>query len=402
LSNLNLFIWSLLALLVSTNVAPAFELDSLLPANVPGYATAQRISILGRSDPEYEPLEFNYGTLSFSPSINGGGGYDSNPNGISNGSSTFNLNPSLIAQDTQLGFGGYIAGTFSTYPEAADQNTSGYTVALGERVLLPRETLTLALGSINTQVTGFGFNSIVFSRPVATAVKDVRGSDEITLGMLTLKPEFSVSRYAFQGYPSQDRTDYRQSVTGEFTSGGPARLVTLLQATQSQYRQNSFNANTYGALAGIADKATGLWQIRLLAGAASRQPAVGKAMTQPVLEASLDWMPTEIDSLSLDLAREIDDPEQESAEGYTLSDAEVSFAHEYLRNVMITGSGQVGRAVYFDSSLIEILCNAQLSTNWHLNRALSVNATYAFNDRQANDLAAANENILTIGVTWTP
>ncbi len=402
MSNLNLFFWSLLALSVSTNGAAAFELDSLLPANVPGYGTAQRVSIPGRVDPEYQPLDFDYGTISFSPSINGGGGYDSNPNGISNGSATFNLNPSLAAEDAQLGFGGYIAGTFSTYPAVTAQNTTGYTVALGQRVLLPRETLTLALASINTQVTGFGFNSIAFSRPVATAVKDIRGSDKILLGMLTLTPEFSVSHYAFEGYASQDRTDYRQSLAAEFTNGGPARWVTLLQATESQYPQTSFNANTYSALAGIADEATGLWQIRLLAGAASRQPTVGKVMTEPVLEGSLSWMPTEIDSLSLDLAREIDDPEQESAEGYTLTEANISFAHEYLRNVIITGSAKFSRADYFNSSLIETLVNVLIAANWHLNRALSVNATYAFNDRQANGLAAANENIITMGVTWTP
>jgi hypothetical protein len=402
LSNRNLFFWSVLALSVSTKVAAALELDSLLPVNVPGYGTAERVSILGRVDPEYQPSDFNYGTVSFSPSMNGGVGYDSNPNGISAGSSTFNLNPSLIADDTQLGFGAYIAGTFSTYPEVTAQNTSGYTVALGQRVLLPRETLTFALASLSTQVTGFGFNSISFSSPVATTVQDVRGSDKILLGMLTLTPEFSVTHYAFEGYASQDRTDYRQAVTGEFSTGGPARFVALVQATEAQYPQNIFNANTYGALAGIADEATALWQIRLLAGAASRQPAVGKAITQPVLEASLSWMPTEIDSLSLDLSREIDDPEQESAEGYTVSEANISFAHEYLRNVTITGSAKAGRAVYFDSSLIETLVNVLISANWHLNRALSVNATYAFNDRQANELAAANENIITMGVTWTP
>jgi len=391
-----------LVLSVSANGAAAFELDSLLPANVPGYGTAQRVSILGRIDPEYQPLNFNVGSLSFSPSVNAGAGYDSNPNGVSNASSTFNVNPSLTALDTQLGLGAYIAGAFSTYPEVTDQNTSGYTVALGERMLLPRETLTLGIAAINTQVTGFGFNSISFSSPVATAVKDFHGSDKMTLGMLTLTPELSASHYAFQGYPSQDRTDYRQSLTAEFTSGGPARLVTLLQATESQYQQKLYNANTYGALAGIADEATGLWQIRLLAGVASRQPAVGKGKTQPILEASSSWMPTEIDSVSLDLAREIDDPEQESAEGYTLSEAGISFAHEYLRNVIITGSGNVSRAAYFDSSLMETLVNVLLSANWHLNRALSVNANYAFNNRQANELAAANENIITMGVTWTP
>lgn len=402
LSHLNLFFWSLTTLCVSTSSAAAFELDSLLPADVPGYGTVQSVSILNRVDSEYQPIDLDYGTLSFSPSINAGGGYDSNPNGISNGSSTLDLNPSLIAQDAQLGFGAYIAGTFSSYPEAVDQNTSGYTVALGERVLLPRETLTFAMASVNTQVTGFGFNSILFSRPVDTNVKDIRGSDKIALGMLTLTSEFSVSHYDFAGYPSQDRTDYRQSVTGEFDPGGPARFVGLLQATESQYQQQIFNANTYGALAGVADEATGLWQIRLLAGAAARQPMVGKLMTEPVLEASLNWMPSEIDSLSLDLAREIDDPDQESAEGYTLSQAGISFAHEYYRNVIITGSGKVSRAVYFDSSLIETLFNVLISANWHLNRALSVDATYAFNDRQANYLSAANEHIITMGVTWTP
>ncbi len=402
MSNLNLFFWSLLALSVSTNGAAAFELDSLLPADLPGYAPAQRVSILNRIDAQYQPFDFNYGAISLAPSIDAGGGYDSNPNGISNGSSTFNLNPSLTAADTQLGFGAYIAGTVSTYPAVTAQNTSGYTIALGQRVLLPRETLTLAAASISTQVNGFGFNSISFASPVTTAVKDVRGSDRILLGMLTLTPQFSVSHYAFAGYPSQNRTDYRQSLTGEITSGGPARFVTMLQATQSQYQQAFFNANTYAVLAGVADQATGLWQTRVLVGAASRQPTVGKAMIEPVLEASLSWMPSEIDSLSLDLAREIDDPEEESAEGYTLSEADISFAHEYYRNVMITGSGKVSRAVYFDSSLIETLFKLLVSTNWHLNRALSLNATYAFDDRQANYLAAANENIITMGVTWTP
>jgi hypothetical protein len=402
LSNAKLFFWSFFSLSVSTSGAAAFELDSLLPATVPGYGTVQSVSILSRVDPEYKPLDFNFGTISFLPSINAGGGYDSNPNGISSGSSAFNLNPSLTAQDAQLGFGAFISGAFSNYPEAAGQNTSGYTVALGERLLLPRETLTLAVASINTQVTGFGFNSIIFSRPVATTVKNVRVSDEILFGVLTLTPVFSVSHYNFSGYSSQDRTDYRQSVTGEFASGGPARFVTLLQATESQYQQQLFNANTFDALAGIADEATGLWQIRLLAGAASHQQMGGKLFNEPVLEASLSWMPSEIDSLSLDLAREVDDPDQESAAGYTLSEANVSISHEYFRNVVITGSAKVSRAVYFDSSLIETLFNVLISTNWHLNRALSVNATYAFNDRQANYLPAANEHIITMGVTWTP
>ena len=387
---------------VSTSGAAALELDSLLPVDVPGYGSIPGVSILSRVQPEYAPVGINYGSLSFAPVIDAGGGFDSNPNGIAGDSGVLNLRPSLLATDVRLGFGAYAAGDFSNYPKASVQNTAGYTVALGEEALLPRETLILSAALVGTQETGFGFNALTLSAPVDATVKDLRGSDEFVLGMLTLTPRVSVSNYNFAGYSFQNRTDYRQSLTAEFTPGGPARFVTLLQATESQYQDHVFNANTYDALAGVADQATGLWQFRLLGGIATRQPAVGSSLAAPIVEASLSWMPSGIDSVSFDLAREIDDPDQESAEGYTVSEAGISLAHEYLRNVIITGSGKIGHAVYFDSPLVETLFNVLTEINWHLNRALAVNASYAFNDRQANDLPAANEHIITMGVTWTP
>ena len=122
----------------------------------------------------------------------------------------------------------------------------------------------------------------------------------------------------------------------------------------------------------------------------------------PVLEASLDWMPGDLDSVSLSIAREIDDPEQESANGYTLTGATVSIAHEYLRNVIITASFHAAHAAYFSTPLEETIFNADTAVTWHLNRDIAVAADYQFNDRQANFLSAANENVLTCNVIWTP
>jgi hypothetical protein len=393
----------LIALSVSTSGAAALELDTLLPANVPGYAELPDAGSLG-SAREYTPFGINYGSLAFLPSLNAGGGYDSDPDGAGRGSATVNLDPSLAAQDEQLGLGAYIAGAFSNYPQAADQNTAGYIFAVGERADLPQETPTVAVALLGTQETGFGFDGFntAVSKPIGVAVRDIRGNDAIVLDMLTLTPEFSVSDYQFSRDLGEDRTDYRQSITGEFASGSAARLVMRLQTTQSQYRQRIFNANTYGALAGVADQATGLWQIRLLAGAAAREPMAGKSLNAPILEASLGWMPSKIDRVTLNVAREIDDPDQETAGGYTLSEGGISVAHEYLRNVILTGSAKIGHAAYFSSPLVETLFNVLAAINWHFNRALAVDATYAFNDRQANDLAAANEHIITLGLTWTP
>jgi hypothetical protein len=394
--------FSVLLLFLAASNAAALELDTLLPTDVPGYGTAQGVSILSRVHPDYSSLDINIGGLSFEPSINAGGGYDSSPNGAANGSGTLSLIPSILAQDTQLGLGAYIAGNFLNYPSAPTQNTAGYTIALGERAVLPRETITLAAAMLSTQETAFGLDTVTLSQPVTVTVKDLRGSDKIILGMLTLTPQFSASEYGFEDFSSQDRTDYRQSLNADFAEGGPERFVALLHATESQYRQSALNANSYEALAGIADDAPGLWQIRLLAGAATRQAVIGKPITAPVLEASVSWMPGDLDSLSLSLAREIDDPDQVTAAGYTLTQADFTLAHEYLRNVIFTYSAEVSKAVYFDQPLVETLFNTQAAVNWHLNRALALNATYAFNDRQANFLSAVNEHIITLGMTWTP
>ena len=382
----------------------------MLPTDIPGYGAPTVISILDRSHPEYTPVAIDIRGLSLNPEIQGGTGYDSGPNGVADASSLFQFNPSVTALDPILGLGAYVSGTYTGYPSATEQDLAGYIVAVGEHALLPRETLNVAIAAVDTQETGFGLNIVAVSNPINVNVKDFRGDGAIVCRMVTLKPELSVTNYRFGGYanqtasqtPSQDRTDYRQSLTGEFTSGGPLRFVTSLHATESIYLDQSFSANSYTALAGIADEATGLWDVRLLAGAATRRPVSGDAITAPVLEASISWMPGTLDSVKLDLAREIDDPDQESAAGYTLSETDIAVAHEYLRNVIVTGSFKFSYAAYFDSPLVESLYSANTGIEWHLDRAFSLNASYAFNDRQANFLKAANEHIVILGFTWSP
>jgi hypothetical protein len=391
-----------LMLVAADRDATAMELDSLLPTDIPGYGVARGVSVLDRSHPEYAPVDIDLGGTSVDPKIVADAGYDSEPNGAAPGSASFDFNPSLTALDAALGLGAYLAGTATAYPEAAGQNLSGYTAALGERALLPRETLSLGVAAVAAKETSFGLNSIAISKPINARVRQVRGNDAIICGMVTLTPALSVTEYGFSGEDRQNRTDYRQALTSEFTPGGPARFVTLLHATESAYQNPLFNATTLSALAGVADDATGIWNLRLLAGAATRRPATGGSLTAPVLEASISWMPTDLDSLKLDAAREIDDPDQESAAGYTLTQTNISIAHEYLRNVILTASFAFSHAAYFGTPQVESLYAADAAVNWHLNRALAVNASYAFNDRQSNFLKAANQHIFTLGVTWSP
>jgi hypothetical protein len=102
------------------------------------------------------------------------------------------------------------------------------------------------------------------------------------------------------------------------------------------------------------------------------------------------------------VAREIDDPDAISAIPYTLSQAKFSLRHSSSEETMVQLSAEADHAAYLSSADQETIYCAGASLSWQLNRAVALNAGYQFNDRQASFLPAANEHVVTIGVTWTP
>jgi hypothetical protein len=187
-----------------------------------------------------------------------------------------------------------------------------------------------------------------------------------------------------------------------YDTGGPGSLVLRLHATQIHYVHSIFNAATNEALVGLDDNALGLWHIRLLVGAAQRCANSGISETGPVMEASIDWMPDDLDRLSLRLAREVDDPDSISAKPYTLSLAKFSLAHEYLRNVTLNFSAEIDNAAYFKGHLSETIVSTNAGCEWRLNDNVAIHLDYSFNDRQANFVAAENEHTTTISIVWMP
>lgn len=382
--------------------AAAFELDSLLPAGIPGFGAAPGVTVFSRLHPDYAAFAIHAGNLDLAPEISLGPGYDSAPNGIATGSAILNLNANILAADDALGFGAYAAGNTQIVTGAPMQNSSGYTFAAGERAQLPLDVLTFSAAQLRLQETGFALNTVSLVKPVAVTASEFVVGDAHGLGMVTVTPEFAVSRAVFGALPGQNHTDYDETLNIADAPGGPVTAIARLHANESQYATNQFNANTYEALAGVEDTAPALWDVRLLGGIATRQPVTAKRVTAPVLEAAVDWMPTELDSMSLAVAREIDDPEQESADGYTLDEGRITLAHEYLRNLIISGSAAAQNAAYFQSKRAETIISADAALTWRANRALAITADYSFNDRQANFLPAANEHVLTLKIDWTP
>jgi|GEM_PF-3492682 hypothetical protein len=378
----------------------AQELDALLPAGVPGYGDKFNVIATHKQfAPGATGWEWNGVTLA--PSLGLASGYDSAPNG-SSGSALLTAMPSLMLTDPVAGFGAYAQVNEAAYPNNTAQNNFGATFAGGERIELPRETITLSAAYAREAETGFAINTVAVTKPLIFTVKDFRASDEITAGMFTLKPEFSATFYAFPDLAMQNRSDDRETLTLTYSSGGPLTYALRLHATQSDYRVSLFSTNTEELLAGVEDKMDGLWTLSALAGIARRVPHFSPSLTAPVLEARLDWMPTGLDRVSLSVVHEIDDPDEVSATPYTLTQAKFTLSHEYMENITFKTEARISRADYLHSPLRETLFTGRMDMQWHLNPRLALNGDYTFNDRQANYLSAANEHVLTLGLSWTP
>ncbi|OYV32189.1 MAG: hypothetical protein B7Z81_13095 [Acidocella sp. 20-61-6] len=374
----------------------------MLPNGIPGFNSTPEVTILTRQHPQYDSPGIRWGAWEIDPELTAGTGYDSNPNGIASPSATLNLGPSLLVQNTALGIGAYAAAQSQNYLQSPLQNSNSNTLALGEALLLPHNTLVLALARLQTQETGFALASISTLRPTTITGTEFRASDKYTTGMVTLTPEFTYATAVTASPANLTATNIGGGLTLTFTPDAITSLVMRLHASNWRFSKLGQNANDGTALIGLSNDAERLWSFRLLGGIATRLPAIGKSQTVPVIEAAFAWMPSELTSLDFSAAHEIEDPERLDATSYTLTESKLSLAHELRRNIILTAAASATQADYFHSPLTEtILSNAETIT-WRLNRQFKFVTAYTFNDRQANHLRAANEHVVTLTITWAP
>lgn len=402
----------ILAALVLPNAARAQLLDALLPADVPGYG--EKFSVIAEhKDHAPGATGWEYNGITAVPSLALTGGYDSAPNAAA-ASAVARANPSLLLTDPVAGFGAYAMAGTAAYPQNRAQNTTTAILAAGERVTLPAGTLTLSTGYMRGAETGFTLGLAppppgsgqpgpgAPPRPLGFTVQNYRASADLSQGEITATPDLSLSLFAFPNAKLANRQDLRAALTLGDNPGGSITYLLRLGATQSTYRMGVLNADDTEALAGLRAEATGLWTVSLLAGAAQRHPAHGPGLTAPVLEARLDWRPTSLDQLSLTLRHEIDNPEQISPAPFTLTAINCRLSHVDLENVTIFALAGIDHAAYTNQPLHENLVTGGLEMQWQVKPSLTLVGNYSFNDRLADNLAAASQHVITAGMTWTP
>jgi hypothetical protein len=392
---------ALIAQLLAAPLARAQLLDTLLPPAVPGFG--QKFSVIAQRR-QFAPgaTGWNFGGITATPSVNLGAGYDSAPGG-STGSPVLQGNATMLLTDDAAGFGLFAMAGGNAYPQNTAQNISTAALAAGERLALARQTVVLSGAVVHGAVTGFAFDTSEITAPIPFTLKNLRARDEILSGPFTLTPAFTLSRYDFagQGVPA-NRIVPAENLTLSYNPGSPLTAVLRLGATQLVYDSPSQNAGILQLVGGVREQQIGLWSLSLLAGMAHRQPATGTGFTAPVLEMRGDWMPTRLDEISLTASHEIDDPDAITAAPYTRTSIKLAVSHAYLENVTVRMLADLAKAQYIQSSLSEFLATGEIDMQWRASPALAVEAVYRYNTRQANLISAANEHVVTLGMTWTP
>jgi len=391
----------LAALLVAAGPARGVELDTLIPAGIPGLGQARPLSVIGQAPGLDQPVPVTVGGASVTPQLDFGFGYDTAPSGAAEGGNFLSATPSMVVADVPAGFGAYAQADTLYLPSETAEDMSGYTVAVGEALVLPRQTISVAGGVARTAQTGFGLSTLDLVKPVSYSLGSFSLSDKLSSGLFTVTPKFSFTRAAFDSLRGENFWQIRGRTQIEYAPGGPMRLVAMVEGTQTHYQDESFDAGSYAAMAGVDDDATGLWEFRILGGAAWRQPRTGKRVVAPVVEASASWRPSEVDDWSLTAVHQIDDPDQVGAVGYTLTQGQISYTHELQRTIDFSGSFKAAHAAYFGTRLTESLFDASAQLSVHVNRSFALDLNYAFNDRQADYLRAANEHVVTVSAVWT-
>lgn len=404
-----------LLLLALPSEARAQLLDELLPPAVPGFALSgnglnntlpnktpmNEIRLNTRRELAQGETGWKLGGLDAAPGLTLQSGYDSAPN-AAGGSALLGITPDLLLLDRAAGIGIFAQVNETAYPSATAQTIFSATVAGGWKIELPRETLTLSAAFLRSAETSFTPGAYVTSKPLDFTLKTLRVSDEIQSARFTVTPFAGASFYSFQEVPEENRTDLHLGATFHYDNGAPLSYVASVRGTNSNSHDSNQDANSFTLLTGLQDKASGIWSVSLLSGGAWRVPRQGRGLSEPVLEARLDWAPSRLDELHLTLIREIDDPDRLSAAPYTLSKADLNFLQSGPGRISASANAEISYESYMRSALRETYYSAGATLKWQMNPALSLAWHYLFNDRQANRLRAANEHVVSLTLGWTP
>jgi hypothetical protein len=140
---------------------------------------------------------------------------------------------------------------------------------------------------------------------------------------------------------------------------------------------------TWVALGGFEYDFDGVWAGRIGLGWQQRnyRGAQIRTLEGPAVEGRLSWSPSQLTTVTLNVARSIEESIRQNAVSYQRTTAGVRVDHEFLRNVILGGEVRADRREYDQPNSKATDAVFQLNGRWLINRSLSLTGSYAYNRR---------------------
>jgi hypothetical protein len=362
------------------------------------------VTVESRPRPDFDPLGVRLGGFRLDGFVEGGMGYDSNVFAREN-----NVKSDVYAQETatvQLSsdwtrhsVGASALIDSRQYLSQNDLSWTDWNVGgFGRYDIDSRSNVDLRYRHYREHLDVFNFDvqSAGITKPVPFDSDEVQVSGSTRFNRLGL---VAIGLYRTFRFEDVDLGGVRQftsdnnfdTVIGALSGSyafNPGRFVTATVRLQDISYEKSISRGrdsfTWVALLGFEYDFDGVWAGRLGIGYQQRDynsPQI-KALEGPAVEGRVSWSPTQLTTVTFNVARTIEESIRQDAVSYLRTTGGIRVDHEYLRNVLVGGELRADRRNYGGSQGSNATDGVvQLNSRWLLNRSLSLVGTYAYTTR---------------------
>jgi len=406
---------ALLAALPHGN-ARAQVLDRYFPANIPAYQdwfASLDTSGVGNS---YQPLGIRAGSFTINPSISEGIGYDSDPSGLASGAGSADIQSTgtvTVNSDwSRNAFNADVSVDNTSYFEQPSRSFTTWTASAGGSIDYSDDQVRLGYAHIDSVSLATDAGTFGIPYPISDHVDDLRVSDTIGPGPLTLVPALTGQLYRFSSTAGPeylaslgafDRDVVTPSITAGYQFAGGHNLIVILNDDYVTYGSAAGGGaidrpagyNDVSMLVGIEYHQSALFAYRALVGYEERfSQGIGKfgggTISAPAAELDLIWTPTVLTSLTGRLAQSLQDEPTAVGQGVTQTSAQLILDYAVRRNVMLEASAEYNRASFPDGGGVQSTISGSAEARWSLTRNLSLSLRYDFT--RGDDSVAASED----------
>ena len=401
-------------LLACAGGARAQLLDQYIPPSVAGAGIEPGVTVQSRSHPELEAAGIRVGNVVVRPTLTESFGYESNVLGAGHpvGSALLETNAAVAAASdwSRNSVHAELAVDDARYLDQPRQSYTNLTASLGGSYQIGRDVLTGLYQHLHLNQTTRDLDVPQLEQPLGYDIDLLTVGYRINFNRLSLTPAMNVSNYEYAngvagGLPYvqsfRDRVVVTPSMTAAYEFAPLRSAVLVLRDGTGIYSHQQLgvpnrNYNDWAVLGGLDYNVNGVWRFRLLGGYEMRlfSNAAYQTLQAPIVEASVIWSPTGLTTVTGTVSRHIQDTADETTAAFTQTSVLLSVDHEYLRNVLLRGTGRVDLGEYGQGGGEQTLYTAGASVTYMANRYARLSLGYEFQSRRsstAGTLGAAGQ-----------